>query len=71
MEDLVKLSELLKSQNLVHNEISQIIKRPALAGHLVEFIAAKIFDIELNKKAAQKGMDGYFRSGSFAGSSVI
>lgn len=70
MDNLTKLSELLKAQNQIHYEISKIIKRPAQHGHIVEFIAASIFGIQLNQNAAQKGMDGIFTSGLLNGRSV-
>ena len=70
MDELMELSQLLKSQNSIQQKISQIIKRPALTGHLGEFIAENIFEIELNKSASQKGIDGYFKSGKLSRKSV-
>ena len=70
MNALRELSDLLKEQNRIHKHISLIIQRPGFAGHLAEFIAANIFDIQLNENAAQKGMDGYFNSGILAGKTV-
>ena len=51
MNELEKLSELVKNRNSIEKEISQIIQRPAFTGHLGEYIASKIFDVELNDSA--------------------
>ncbi len=70
MEDLAKLANLLNEQNKINAQIAEIIQRPAQTGHIGEYIASKIFDIELNQSAAHAGMDGYFRSGILLGKSV-
>lgn len=70
MNNLKKLSELIKTRNSIEKEISQIIQRPAFLGHLGEYIASKIFDIDLNVSATQKGHDGVFKSGSLEGKTV-
>lgn len=70
MSDLEKLSELIKNRNSIEKEISQIIERPAFSGHLGEYIASKIFDIDLNVSATQKGNDGIFKLGLLQGKSV-
>jgi len=62
--ELEKLAELIRGKNKVDNEIAQVIGRPAQLGHAGEFIAAAIFDIDLNYSATEKGNDGYFRRGS-------
>lgn len=70
MNELTKLANLLNEQNIIGNKIAEIIGRPAQAGHIGEYIASKIFDLELNKSAAQAGMDGFFRRGTLSGKSV-
>jgi hypothetical protein len=70
MNDLENLSELIKKRNTIEREISRIIQRPAFSGHLGEYIASKIFDIDLNASATQKGHDGIFKSGMLQGKSV-
>jgi hypothetical protein len=40
------------------------------AGHLGEWIAARVFDISLEESATAPGIDGRFRSGPLAGKSV-
>ena len=67
---LEKLADLLGQRNQIDNQIARLIDRPAHAGHLGEFIAAEIFDIELADSAVQKGSDGHFALGNLAGKSV-
>jgi hypothetical protein len=70
MEDLQRLALLLKQMNTIGNEISKIIQRPALTGHLGEFIAGRIFDIDLEPSATSRGKDGRFRTGVLVGQTV-
>lgn len=65
-----KLAELLRAKNRIDDEIASLIGRPALIGHTGEYVAAAIFDIELNSSATQEGTDGYFRSGALKSKSV-
>lgn len=68
--DLQRLADLLRRRNEVDAEIAALIDRPALPGHLGEWIAARIFDLELQPSAVHKGSDGVFRSGPLKGKSV-
>lgn len=68
--DLEKLSRLLTEMNSLGNRISEITHRPATIGHTGEYIASRVFDIELESSAAAKGHDGVFMSGKLAGSVV-
>lgn len=70
MKDLEKLATLLSEMNSIGTKISEITQRPATIGHTGEYIASKIFDIELEESASAKGIDGHFKSGSLAGKSV-
>ena len=70
MSSIRELAELIKKKNQVANEISNIIGRPALIGHVGEYIASKIFKIKLSESATQKGIDGHFASGTMLGKSV-
>jgi hypothetical protein len=70
MDSLKALSDLIKTRNSIDVDISKIIQRPAFTGHLGEYIASKIFDIDLNSSATQKGHDGFFQSGTLKGKSV-
>lgn len=50
--------------------MSQIIQRPALTGHIGEYIASKVFNIELCRSATTKSIDGIFVSGQLKDKSV-
>ena len=60
------LAALIKQRNSIDEDISQIIGRPAERGHIGEFVAAEIFDIELHESATHEGSDGIFRRGRLA-----
>ena len=64
MNDLEHLAVLIREQNPVSNEIAALVGRPALAGHVGEFIAARIFDIKLAASATERSIDGHFTSGA-------
>ncbi len=68
--DLERLADLLAEMNTLGTKISEITQRPAIIGHTGEYIASKIFDIDLEESASAKGIDGHFKSGSLAGKSV-
>ena len=68
--NLYKLSDLLSEMNSMGDRISEITGRPATIGHTGEYIAAQIFDIELEDSATAKGFDGIFRSSNLAGRTV-
>ena len=70
MDDLAKLGALIRQREVIDNEIAALIGRPAQLGHVGEYIAGAIFDIELEGSASHKGSDGRFRSGPLAGSTV-
>jgi hypothetical protein len=70
MDDLARLAELIKTRNAFENDIARIVGRPAQMGHLGEYIAARVFTIELEESAAHKGSDGRFTGGPLAGRTV-
>jgi len=70
MEDLIKLAALINQRNLLEVEITVLIDRPAGIGHIGEYIASKIFNIELEKSASHKGIDGHFNDGGLQGRTV-
>ncbi len=70
MEDLAKLADLLQQRNALDADITALIGRPALRSHVGEYIASRIFNIELNASAAERATDGRFRSGPLEGRSV-
>ncbi len=70
MDELSKLALLLSKRNSIDEEIGAIIGRPALTGHIGEYIASQIFDIDLSESASEKSIDGHFRSGNLSSKSV-
>ena len=64
------LSALVARRNAVSTEIAAILGRPAQLGHLGEFVASVLFDIDLAPSANNKGFDGRFTQGLLAGKSV-
>jgi hypothetical protein len=60
---LEQVAALLRERNAIDAELAQLIQRPMTSGHLGEWIAAQVFDIELEASAAAAGIDGRFRSG--------
>lgn len=58
MDDLDQLAKLLRQHNQIGHQIAGLIGRPALTGHLGEFIASRIFGIELERSANAAGSDG-------------
>jgi len=67
---LERLASLVHERNRVSEEIAAIIGRPALNGHIGEYLASRIFGIQLEFSATAKGIDGYFTEGSLKGKSV-
>jgi hypothetical protein len=68
--ELDALAALLRARNALNVEITRLIGRPASTGNLGEFIAARVFDIELAASGVNPGNDGSFASGPLAGQSV-
>ncbi|WP_203930306.1 hypothetical protein [Virgisporangium ochraceum] len=69
-QELRTVAGLLHERNVIDKKIAGIIERPMTAGHLGEWIAAKIFDIDLEQTATSKAFDGRFASGSLQGLTV-
>jgi hypothetical protein len=67
---ITEVATLLRSRNAIDERIASIIGRPALPGHLGEWLAAQVFDIRLEASASAKSIDGRFRSGPLAGTTV-
>lgn len=61
------LAALLTARNVLDCEMTKIIGRPMDKGPFGEFVAARIFDIRLHKKAVVKGHDGCFTVGDYKG----
>jgi len=60
------MASLLARRNAIDEEIATLIGRPAVAGHVPEWIAQRIFGVTLVGTAAQKGFDGRFAAGPLA-----
>src|ERR1700761_6072416 len=60
---LARVATLLHERNSIDAELAWLIHRPMTSGHLGEWIAAQVFDIELEASAVTAGIDGRFRSG--------
>ncbi len=67
MERLERLADLIRQRNNIEKAITDIIGRPALVGHVGEYIASKIFNIELEESATSRSIDGKFNDGALAG----
>lgn len=70
MSNLAQLADHIKARNAIDAEIAMLVGRPALPGHIGEYIAASIFNIELMPSASHRGSDGVFREGELTGKSV-
>lgn len=70
MDELIQLANYIKERNQTELRITELIDRPAAIGHIGEYIASKIFHIDLEESASNKGSDGFFREGALKGRSV-
>lgn len=70
MSQLAALAGLIQQRNAIDADIAALIGRPPHPGHIGEYVAAAIFDIDLHASAATKADDGRFASGPLAGQSV-
>lgn len=66
----VLVSELLRRRNRIDAEIAALVDRPMTAGHLGEWIAAQVFDLQLEPSATAAAIDGRFRTGPLQGKTV-
>ena len=67
---LAQAAALLRERNAIDGELARLIQRPMTSGHLGEWTAAQVFDIELEASAVAAGIDGHFRSGPLRGRTV-
>jgi hypothetical protein len=68
--ELAELAALLRERNALDARLGRLLDRPALVGHIGEWIAARVFDIELEHSANAAGYDGHFTTGLLAGRTV-
>ncbi len=69
-ENLQGLVSMIRQKTTVDAEIARIVGRPAGRGHAGEYIASRIFDIDLEESATAKSIDGHFTSGNLSGRTV-
>lgn len=70
LDDLPRIAQLLGKRNRIDDQIAAIIDRPMTSGHLGEWIASQVFDIELEAPANATALDGRFRSGPLQGRTI-
>lgn len=68
--DLPHLADLCRQRNALDARIAALINRPAERSHIGEFIASRIFDIDLEASATSRSIDGRFRYAPLTGRSV-
>lgn len=68
--ELAELALLLRERNALDSRLGRLIDRPVHTGSIGEWIAARIFDIELEVAANAAGFDGRFTTGDLAGRTV-
>lgn len=69
-DELAQIAGLLHERNRIDARIAEVIHRPMTSGHLGEWIASQVFDIELEQSASAKAFDGRFRTGPLSGKTV-
>jgi hypothetical protein len=65
-----QLAGLIQQRNAVDAEIAKLIGRPAVSGHIGEFVASRASEIKLEFGATTAGHDGKFVSGPLSGKTV-
>lgn len=63
MNDVVQVAQLVRERNRIDAALSACIRRPALPGHLGDWIAARVFGIDLEQQTMVKGVDGRLADG--------
>jgi hypothetical protein len=69
-ESITLVAQLVRERNAIDARLAGIMRRPMVSGHLGEWLASQIFDIELEESAVARGFDGRFRSGTLQGRTV-
>jgi hypothetical protein len=70
MPDLERLAELIQIKNNADAAIAELIGRPSAPGNIGEFVAARVFAIQLMTSGSHPGYDGKFTNGLLAGKTV-
>jgi hypothetical protein len=58
MEAVRAVARLVRERNEIDGEIARVMNRPALAGHLGEWLASQLFDIDLEPPARPRRSPG-------------
>jgi hypothetical protein len=66
LDSVTAVARLVRERNELDGEIARIINRPAVAGHLGEWLASQLFDIDLEPPDSAEAFDGRFASGPLA-----
>src|SRR5688572_20159606 len=69
-DSVAAVARLVRERNQIDGEISRIINRPVLNGHLGEWLASLLFDIDLEPAPSSEAYDGRFASGALAARTV-
>ena len=69
-ETVAAVAKLLRQRNEMDGEITRIINRPVVGGHLAAWLANELFDIDLEPAGSAKALDGRFTSGALATKTV-
>jgi len=70
LASVTAVAQLVRERNEIDGEITRIINRPSVAGHLGEWLASQLFDIDLEPPDSAEAYDGRFASGPLATRSV-
>jgi hypothetical protein len=66
LDSVTAVARLVRERNELEGEITRIINRPAVPGHLGEWLASQLFDIDLESPDSAEAFDGRFASGPLA-----
>jgi hypothetical protein len=69
-ESVAQMASLVRNRNAIDERIAAITNRPVVAGHLGEWLAAQIFEVQLESSAVAKAIDGRFTRAPLAGKTV-
>jgi hypothetical protein len=58
IDAVARAAALLRQRNEIDAELARLMQRPMTSGHLGEWIAAQVFDLELEPSAVTAGIDG-------------
>ena len=68
--ELEHLAELIRAKNEADLSIARLLGRPALFGNIGEFVAARVFSIDLMPSGSHAGYDDIFCVPPLAGRTV-